>query len=127
MKYMITQISEIMYFVPAAQGVRGREFAAQWYAQFFETEVIRSAEAADFFLLRVAGVEVVFHPADDKSPTGVAGQLVYWQVENLDAALERALRLGAQLYRSPLKRLDQQWMCQVRDPFGNAIGMIGPR
>lgn len=124
---MITHIREIMYFVPAGQGARGREFAAQWYAQFFETEVIRSAQAADFFLLRVGGIEVVFHPADDKGPCGVSGQVVYWQVDNLDAALQRALRLGAQLYRGPLDRLDGEWMCQIKDPFGNAIGLVGPR
>lgn len=121
------KIVEVMYFVPAGQGRYGREFAAQWYSQFFEAEVSRSAEDTDFFLLRVGGVEVVFHPADDKGPSGVAGQVVYWQVEQLDAALDRALRLGAQLYRGPLLRTDGLWMCQVRDPFGNAIGLIGPR
>lgn len=116
-----------MYFVPGGQGARGREFAAQWYAQFFDTEVIRSTQADDFFLLQVGSVEVVFHPADEKGPSGVAGQVVYWQVDNLDAALQRALRLGAQLYRGPLDRLDGTWMCQVKDPFGNVIGLVGPR
>ncbi|HET7090661.1 MAG TPA: VOC family protein [Anaerolineae bacterium] len=60
-------------------------------------------------------------------PAGAAGQVAYWHVEDFDAALERAENLGAVLYRGPLRRLDGQYMCQVKDPFGNLIGLIGPR
>jgi len=61
-------------------------------------------------------------------PAGAAGQVAYWQVEYFDDALERAKHQGAELYRGPLKREeDGQYMCQVKDPFGNLIGLVGPK
>jgi predicted enzyme related to lactoylglutathione lyase len=71
--------------------------------------------------------EIWFHQADNKMPAGAAGQVAYWQVDNFDTALEKAKHLGAELYRGPLTRTDGQYMCQVRDPFGNLLGLIGPK
>jgi len=54
---------------------------------------------------------------------------VYWSVDRFDAALRGFESAGAVLYRGPL-RLDDaqgvQYMCQVRDPWGNCIGLRGP-
>jgi predicted enzyme related to lactoylglutathione lyase len=48
-------------------------------------------------------------------------------VDDIDRSIARAVELGGRLYRGPLKRLDGKFMCQVKDPFGNVIGMIGSR
>ncbi|MFL5800453.1 MAG: VOC family protein [Roseiflexaceae bacterium] len=45
---------------------------------------------------------------------------------DFDTALARAQALGGQLYRGPLRRLDERYMCQVKDPFSNPIGLVGP-
>lgn len=79
------------------------------------------------FLLRVGDQEVWFHQSDSKVPSGAAGHVTYWQVTDFDVVLERAIHLGAKLYRGPLDRQDGNYMCQVMDPDGNLIGLIGPR
>jgi hypothetical protein len=55
------------------------------------------------------------------------GQPVKWLTGKWKMALEKAKQLGAELYRGPLKRTDRQYMCQVRDLFGNLLGLVGPK
>lgn len=117
---MFRQVAELMYFVP------NRLEAANWYAQLFEVELTRLADP-DHFYLQIGGQEVWFHQADCKVYAGTAGCVPYWQVEDFDRALERAIDLGALLYRGPLDRQDGTYMCQVKDPFGNLMGMVGPK
>lgn len=117
---MFKGIVEIMYFVP------DRQAAAAWYAELLGAPVSR-VEALDAVFIRVGAHEVWFHAADAKGPSGVAGQVAYWVVDDFAAALARAQRLGATLYRGPLPRLDGRLMCQVTDPFGNVVGFVGPR
>lgn len=67
-----------------------------------------------------------FVPADDKVAAGAAGSVVYWRVADFDAALAHALSQGATLYRGPMHIEAGQAMCQVRDPWGNCVGLRGP-
>lgn len=112
-------VAEIMYFVPDPKA------AAAWYSRFFDTEIIR-LKNPDYFFIKVGKQEVWFHQADDKVPSGAAGHVAYWRVDDFDAVLERAITLGAVLYRGPLDRKDGSYMCQVKDPYDNLIGFIGP-
>ena len=79
------------------------------------------------YIVEAGGIQITFHLSDEKMPSGKAGQTLYWQVSQFDAALGRALACGAVLYRGPLERTDNLSMAQVSDPFGNLIGIIGPR
>ena len=117
---MFRGIIELMYFVP------DRQAAASWYAELFETAITHLNTPGAFFI-RVGAHDIWFHAADSKVPAGAAGQVAYWAVDDFEAALARARRLGAELHRGPLQRLDGHVMCQVKDPFGNIIGIIGPR
>ena len=45
--------------------------------------------------------------------------------ECLDDALDHFKGIGAALYRGPMQIEDNLWMCQVRDPWGNCIGLRG--
>jgi predicted enzyme related to lactoylglutathione lyase len=63
--------------------------------------------------------------ADSQVPSGAAGSVVYWRVPDFDAALTHLRACGATLYRGPREIEDGQWMCQVRDPWGNCIGLRG--
>ncbi|MBW4538233.1 MAG: VOC family protein [Myxacorys chilensis ATA2-1-KO14] len=117
---MFKHVSEIMYFVS------DRRAAAEWYSNLFGIE-ITFLENPEHFFIRVGNQEVWFHQADSKVPSGTAGHVAYWQVDDFDAVLERVTQLGAKLYRGPLDRQDGSYMCQVKDPYGNLIGFIGSR
>jgi predicted enzyme related to lactoylglutathione lyase len=77
-------------------------------------------------VLDVGGVMVEVVPADDKVAASAAGSVVYWRVADFEAALRHLLSLGATLYRGPGEIEDRMRMCQVRDPWGNCIGLRGP-
>jgi uncharacterized protein len=117
---MFKHVSEIMYFVS------DRRAAAAWYSSLFDIKITGS-ENPEHFFIRVGDQDVWFHQSDSKVPSGAAGHVAYWQVSDLDAVLERATQLGAKLYRGPLDRQDGTYMCQIKDPDGNLIGLIGRR
>lgn len=117
---MFKQVLEVMYFVP------DRRQAADWYARLLDTEVTQLENPAHFFV-QAGDQELWFLQEDAKGAAGAAGQVAYWRVDCLDAALAKAIELGAVLYRGPLDRQDGFWMCQVKDPFGNLIGLVGAR
>jgi len=117
---MFLGVIEIMYFVP------DRLEAARWYAELLETELSWLDHPAHFFL-KAGGQEIWFHQADAKMRAGTAGQVAYWHVAKFSQALERAEHMGAALFRGPLDRPDGRAMCQIKDPFGNVFGIVGPR
>ena len=72
--------------------------------------------------MRTTGMAAVMvHVADV-----AAGSVVYWRVDNFDAALAHALSQGGTLYRGPMRIEAGLAMCQVRDPWGNCVGLRGP-
>ena len=117
---MFKGVSEVMYFVS------DRRAAAEWYSNLLGIE-ITWLENPEHFFIQVGNQDVWFHQSDSKVPSGAAGHVAYWQVADFDAVLERATQLGAKLYRGPLDRQDGSYMCQVKDPDGNLIGIIGSR
>ena len=117
---MASGVIEVLYFVP------DRRKAAIWYSDVLEAEISRMDDPEHFFI-RVGDQAIWLHQADEKGKSGVAGQVAYWGVDDLDASVTKAIELGGSLYRGPLKRLDGKFMCQVKDPFGNVIGLIGSR
>jgi predicted enzyme related to lactoylglutathione lyase len=113
-------IVELMFFVP------DRRKAAEWYSRLFDTPITQMEEP-EYYFICVGGIGVWFSQEDEKVASGTAGEVAYWRVESFAEALGRAEALGAALYRGPLLREeDGLTMCQVRDPFGNLIGLVGP-
>ena len=100
--------------------------ALDWYARAFAGATCHTfAGSTDEYLLH-GGVMLELVPADAKVQSGAAGSVVYWQVEDFAAALAHMQSLGAELYRGPMQIEGGQRMCQVRDPWGNCIGLRGP-
>ena len=116
---MFQSIVELMLFVP------DRRAAAKWYATLLDRP-LSTGDDPDHLFIALPHQQIWFHQADAKSPSGRGGQVAYWQVEDLSAAMARADAAGAALYRGPLDREDGTHMCQFADPFGNVFGMIGP-
>lgn len=100
------------------------EAAAAWYAQLFATEV--QHENAQYAFVQGPGVLIGFHPADGKCPGGVGGTTVYWEVADLDAAVERLQAQGARLYRGPITTSPGAAAAMLLDPFGCSLGLICP-
>lgn len=97
-----------------------------WYEQAFASARRAVAPGSGFEFLRVGDVQLELVPADEKVASGTAGSVVYWQVADLDEALLHFRALGATLYRGPMQIEPGLGMCQVRDPWGNCIGLRGP-
>ena len=100
--------------------------ALDWYRRAFPAAKTIGVAAPAFECLDLDGVRIEIVPADAKVAAGASGSVVYWCVASLDDALAHFQDLGAALYRGPMAIENDQSMCQVRDPWGNCIGLRGP-
>jgi predicted enzyme related to lactoylglutathione lyase len=61
------------------------------------------------------------------STAGPAGAVVFWHVDDLAAAYERLLSMGATVNEAPVERGAGFATASVVDPFGNILGvMVNP-
>jgi predicted enzyme related to lactoylglutathione lyase len=96
-----------------------------WYqAAFLNAKRVRIESELEF--LDIDGVQLEIVASDEKVSSGAAGTVVYWHVADLNVALAHLKGLGASLYRGPMEIENGLCMCQVRDPWGNCIGLRGP-
>ncbi len=58
------------------------------------------------------------------APREPGGAVVYWHVDDVDAALERLLSQGATLHEAPVDRGEGFVTASVVDPFGNLLGVM---
>jgi uncharacterized protein len=100
--------------------------AADWYLRAFPHAVRSTTATTDVECLSIAGMQLELVLADDKVSSGPSGTVVYWQVADFEATRLHFQDLGAALYRGPMRIEDGLSMCQVRDPWGNCIGLRGP-
>jgi len=101
------------------------EEAIEWYRKAFPQAVLKHLEAYDFSYLQIGDVDLEIVPADEKVSSGAAGSVVYWHVDNFDESVANLIAIGGTLYRGPLAIQDNMRMCQVKDPWGNCIGLRG--
>lgn len=55
---------------------------------------------------------------------GPAGAVIYWAVDDVTAAYQRLLSLGATAHAAPIERGPGYVTASVLDPFGNALGVM---
>lgn len=101
--------------------------AIAWYEQALPGAT-RKTMPAPFFLeyLELGEIMLEIVPSDEKVSAAAAGSVVYWSTPDFDASLSHLLEVGATLYRGPGDIERGQRMCQVRDPWGNCVGLRGP-
>ena len=112
---MFKSVESVVLFVPEI------EAAAKWYGALFDAEV--EHENPQYAYVRGPGVVIGFHPADEKCPGGIGGTTVYWQVEDLDAAVAFMVVRGAHLHRGPALTSLGARVAMLKDPFGCSIGL----
>jgi len=91
----------------------------------FPNAVRETSGESNFELLKIDNFFLEIVPADHKVRSGKAGTVMYWQVTDLQQAINKFTNLGASLYRGPLAIENDSGMCQLEDPFGNLIGLRG--
>jgi predicted enzyme related to lactoylglutathione lyase len=113
----------VAVMVPVADVQEG----LRWYERAFPDARRETLDDPQEFEYLAAGnvmLEVVL--ADEKLTSAAAGSVVYWHAADFDTMLDHLLSVGATLHRGPRQIERGQKMCQVRDPWGNCIGLRGP-
>jgi predicted enzyme related to lactoylglutathione lyase len=96
--------------------------AKAWYANVFGVEPY--FDEPFYVGFDVGGYELGLQPAEGDQKPGPGGVVVYWGVENADAARARLLELGAG-DRGPAADVGGGIrVATVNDPFGNVLGII---
>ncbi|MGF1604453.1 MAG: VOC family protein [Thermosynechococcaceae cyanobacterium] len=112
---MLKQVESILLFVSDISA------AANWYSEIFGSEV--GWENPQFAFIRAPGVVIGFHPSDAKCPGGVGGTTVYWEVEDIQVAIQALTERGARLHRGPIVTSFGAGAAMLIDPFGCTIGL----
>ncbi|MGH1539290.1 MAG: VOC family protein [Arenicella sp.] len=112
---MLKAFDSLVYFVEDVTQ------AAKWYASLLDCEV--QYENKHYAFIVSGAVKIGFHPADSKSPSGYAGQTLYWSVDSLSGSIKWLEEKGALLYRGPIVSDLGEKVCMMLDPFGNSIGL----
>jgi hypothetical protein len=107
----------VVYFV------RDPQAASVWYAKHLFSDAPIQEESGSFWL-DAEGIEVGFHPSDEKNSAG-GGVVVYWKVKNFRQTRDAMLRDGCEAWRGPLVISENRVICQLRDSFGNIVGLEG--
>jgi len=116
---LFDKIAAVMIHVPDL------EAGLDWYQKAFVEAKRNKLSEFNFELLDLNGVLIEIVNSDQKVSHGASGSVVYWSVADFEATKNHLEKLGATLYRGPMNIEDGKRMCQMKDPFGNLIGIRG--
>lgn len=105
--------------------VKDIEQSKKWYTQALG--IAPWLDTPDYVEFRIGPCGLSMSLSDAKSPHSTGGQVAYWRVRAVDQAIEFFSAYGAKVFRGPLDIENDEAICQIRDPFGNVIGLIGKR
>lgn len=95
--------------------------AVVWYsARLGGPPALEAAALASFDL---GAARLTLHRIDGFNQTGPAGAVAYWDVRDIDAVAAEWIRHGAAAHRGPRTIMTGERLCQLRDPFGNLVGL----
>jgi predicted enzyme related to lactoylglutathione lyase len=107
--------------------------ATRWYTELLGVEPYFSSEAAGrgpgYVEFRIGDYQHELGIIDRRfAPPGLAaepgGALVYWHVDDVAAALDRLVALGAEQLQPVTERGPGFVTASVVDPFGNVLGVM---
>ena len=102
--------------------------ARQWYTDFlgvkpyFERPGYAEFRLGDY--QHELGIIDSRYAPGTESTAGRAGVVVYWHVDDVQAALARAVKMGARQLEAPQDRGRGFITATVVDPFGNILGLM---
>lgn len=96
--------------------------AKDWYARAFGTEPY--FDEPFYVGFNVAGYELGLLPDAGPAEEKTANVLSYWGVEDIEAEVARFIGLGATEDTPPTNVGGEITVATVKDPWGNAIGLI---
>ncbi|GAA3822670.1 VOC family protein [Sphaerisporangium flaviroseum] len=109
------------------------EAARKWYAELLETEPYferpGNGQPAAYYEFRIGDHQAELGLIDRRyappqASTAPAGAIVHWHVDDVRAALDRLLALGATPH-TPLTEYGPGFIAaSVADPFGNVLGIM---
>ena len=97
------------------------EKAKKWYANAFQTEPY--FDQPFYVGFNIKGYELGLQPAEeitDKQTSVVA----YWGVTDVQSEYDRLIWIGAEAHEAPENVGGDIVVAAVKDPWGNAIGLI---
>jgi len=105
------------------------EAAANWYTEVLGIEPYFAGAGGGYYEFRIGDYQHELGLIDRRyQPEGVAGgpggTVVYWHVDDVDAAVDRLVGLGADLHEAPRDRGQGFVTATVIDPFGNILGVM---
>ncbi|MFD1937827.1 MULTISPECIES: VOC family protein [Nonomuraea] len=107
--------------------------ATRWYAEVFGIEPYFERSGPDgnlaYVEFRVGDYQHEFgliHSgyAPEGAPGEPGGAVVYWHVDDVHAAMEKLLSMGAKEYQPVVTRGPGFVTASVVDPFGNVLGLM---
>jgi predicted enzyme related to lactoylglutathione lyase len=102
--------------------------AVAWYTDLLGVEPYMNRDNAyvEFrvgdYLHELGIIDSRYRP--EGAAAGPGGVVVYWHVDDVDAAVERTLAMGATLHEKPVDRGTGFVTATVVDPFGNILGLM---
>lgn len=113
---ILTNVHSVVFFV---QDVH---LCADWYAGVLG--ILPYRNDAHFVGFNIGEMRLGFHATDQKSGISNGTPVCYWEVENLNSTTHIFITHGATWHREPIAISEGGRVCQLRDPFGNIIGLI---
>ena len=111
----IRPVVNVFYFVADLQA------GVAWYRALLGSDPVDVH--AQLAMFQVGEARLTVHINDDYNVSaGVAGSVVYWDVDDVDAVVAGCLDRGGSAHRGPKTIFSGERLCQVLDPFGNLVG-----
>jgi RimJ/RimL family protein N-acetyltransferase/predicted enzyme related to lactoylglutathione lyase len=103
--------------------VKNLEQSKNWYSNVLG--ISPWLDTPDYVEFRVGQGGLAMSLSDEKSPYSTGGQVAYWRVQDIKRAISFFTAHGATTFRGPLNIENDEAICQISDPFGNIVGLIG--
>lgn len=109
------------------------EAAKRWYTELLGIEPYFNVPSEDGSLgyteFRIGDYQDELGVIDNRyaphdPPAGPAGAVIFWHVDDVAAALEKLLSMGAKQHEALTHRAEGFITASVVDPFGNILGIM---